>query len=1665
MNTQEYFKKLEKDVREVYEVAEKARNQGLDPVDKVEIPLARSLAEKVVGLISTVYPQLIGVGIEKEIIKAEKEWGKLNTAVAFKVAEQIARQKFCKFPSLLEAIDAGIRVGFCYITLGVVSSPIEGYTKLELGKTRDGKEYFKAYFSGPVRSAGTTASCVALMLINYLREIFGFAKYDPTEDEIKRYYIENHDYHTRVTNLQYMPTEEEILYLAKNLPIQIAGDPTEKREVSNYKNLERVESNFIRGGMCLVFSEGLAQKAKKGMRLLKGVKEKGFESTGWDFLEDYIKLHEERDKGKKADSPTYINDLVAGRPIFGHPSKSGGFRFRYGRGRNSGFSANAVHPATMTITDGFIANGTQLKIEKPTKGCIATSCDSIEGPIVKLFNGSVRKLDDFKEAKKLYSDVEEIIYLGDFLVPFSDVANRNSNLIKPGYVEEWWGLELREKDEEFSKEINFLDVDFEKAVEISKKYGLALYPKFIYYWTEISKEQFSELISWLREARINKKIILPFNKSEKEKFEVAKRALELLGVEHEVSIENVIINKENSKALFANLGLDYNLMEEEDVSFHNTIEPTRYNLNEEKSVLDFVNDFSEFIIKDKAGTFIGSRMGRPEKAKLRKLTGSPNVLFPVGKEGGRLRSIQEACSVGKVRSAFPIFYCEECKNETIYAVCESCGNKCKPMYYSPELGEKVFNVTEKHGKVLSYWYKALDINHYLDKAREKIGITQDQVPALIKGVRGLSSSGKQTENLAKGILRAKYNLQVNKDGTIRFDGTEIPLVSFKPKEISVSMEKLKEIGYDIDIHGKELVDEEQILELKPHDIILPCVEETHEEPADEVFIKVCHFIDDLLRDFYKLDSFYNINKKEDLVGQLGVFMAPHNCAGVICRFIGFSNNLGILASPYMHAAVRRDCVHPKTNFVYLDNNFIHNEEIGEYVENLIKNGASTKKIDSYGTIRVDIDKKLYAFGVDPTTKKVKKKKIKYFVKGPSPKKWVKMKTSSGREQIMTPTHKFIHLDEKNNFKIKRASEIKKGDKIAVLKDFNINSKLDKIFLPKLLSEKVPINKQDEIRVVGANLFFRKLVKKIGEKKMREILKLDTSFKNLFDWYNLVPLNHVARFVEEDLIKWEDIPSTAKIRTVFNNKEWDLVFKIDESLMAVLGYYSAEGHSRQTKSVSQICFRIMDENQRKKLSLSIKNAFGLKPSFGENKTKITICNKLVYYLFEYCFEVGKGAYEKKVPNIIFNVSDNLAKTYLSCYLDSDGTIFTKYSPKICFYSVSKKLLEGVALLGCRFGLFGRFRKTQERLPGKRVLERYKELGKSPKKHVLYHLVYSGRDFYKFIQILKPSSKRKLEAIKSVNLKDSIVRKIKYDNQFLILEKLGNVFVDIVRDVEFVKEDKNSYCFDVESTSEEDKNVLWGEQIINFRCDGDEAAIMLLSDVLLNFSRKFLPSHRGGTQDAPLVLNAKIDAGEVDDQILDFELLNEYPIELYRLSEEGGHHSSEIKFNNVELAMKNNEDPFVNIGFTHNTNNLNDGVSCSTYKTLPTMKEKVEHQMALVEKIRAADTSDTARLIIEKHFIRDMRGNLRSFSTQSFRCVGCNEIVRRPPLKGKCPKCGGKLIFTIHEGGIKKYLNFALELTEKYDLSLYLQQNIQLIKRYIDSIFGKELEKQEKLEQWF
>ena len=471
-------------------------------------------------------------------------------------------------------------------------------------------------------------------------------------------------------------------------------------------------------------------------------------------------------------------------------------------------------------------------------------------------------------------------------------------------------LELRRIRAGIFKENSIVNLyDFEKAVELSKIYGIPLHPKYIFYWTQISREEFNGLINWLSHSWINEKIILPYSKTEQEKFALGKRAMELIGIEHDVSIENVVLSEENSKALLANLGIDYNFVDRnEKIFLKEYILQKKFNeFDNAVPVLEILNKSSKFFIKDKAGEFIGTRMGRPEKSKLRKLIGSPNALFPIGREGGRLRSVQVACEVGRVRSSFPLYFCEGCQKEIIYPKCEVCGSKAKKKYFYFKDDEKSFEKSRGESSGASYAVQNLDIKNYFNYAVRKLGLKENEIPPLIKGIRGTSSKNHAVENLAKGILRTKYGLQVNKDGTIRLDATELPLVYFKPKEISVSIEKLLEIGYDEDINGKPLENPNQILELMPHDVILPCCSSSLDEKADDVFFKVAKFIDDELKKFYGLKSFYDIKSKEDLIGQLGVCMAPHNCAGVICRFIGFSKTQGLFASPYMHAAIRRDC--------------------------------------------------------------------------------------------------------------------------------------------------------------------------------------------------------------------------------------------------------------------------------------------------------------------------------------------------------------------------------------------------------------------------------------------------------------------------------------------------------------------------------------------------------------------------------------------------------------------------------------------------------------------------------------------------------------------------------------------------------------------------------------
>jgi len=1147
-----YFEKLKSEVTRLHSVAASARKRGFDPELSVEVSLAENMAQRVVGLISVIAPQIVNSGVVERIIDLEKQFGSLDWRVALKIAEEVAQEKFCKFADRKEAMEIGIRTGFAYVTVGVVSSPLDGIVNIEVKKRLDNRgEYICVNFAGPIRNAGGTAAAVSVIITDYVRKCMGFDVYDATDDEVKRAVTELQDYHERVTNLQYFPSEAEVSFMLKNLPVEVSGDPSEKIEVSNYKDLPRIPTNQIRSGYCLVLSSCIPLKAPKLWKQI-GAWGKDFRLDEWNFLEEFLRIQKKAKAGKATAvsnekiSPdyTYIADLVAGRPVLGFPLRSGGFRLRYGRSRTSGFSAQGIHPATMFILNQYIATGTQLKTERPGKATSLTSCDLIEGPIVRLADGSVLQLKSLEEAKKVHPFVKEIIFLGDILVSYGDFFNRAHLLVPAGYCPEWWAQEVGKVSSDGLKEIledplrNVPSAS--EALQIARSTKTPLHPEYSLYWNTLSLDEFRKLLDWFDSAKVHTseqgilKIVLP--KSD------AKRGLELIGCPHAfINSEFVVIDKEFAVTLASVL----HLMEEK------PSELKKY-IVDGKTVLDAVNQFSPVVIRDKCGTAIGTRMGRPEKAKQRELTGSPHVLFPVGDEGGRLRSFQSALEDGKVVSDFPFFLCPKCNVETVLNACEVCGTQTKQKWKCERCGLIDSKICAVHGETEASSRRSIPIKHYFDCVMKQLGL--HQYPELIKGVRGTSNEEHIPEHLAKGILRARYDIHVYKDGTTRYDMTQLPITHFRPSEIGTGIERLRELGYVQDIYGRELVHDAQILELKPQDIILPSCDESPDDGADKVLLNIAHFIDDSLEHLYGLPRLYNANNTADLVGHLAVALAPHTSAGTLSRIIGFSKTQGLFAHPLLHAATRRDC-----------------------------------------------------------------------------------------------------------------------------------------------------------------------------------------------------------------------------------------------------------------------------------------------------------------------------------------------------------------------------------------------------------------------------------------------------------------------------------------------------------------------------DGDEACVILLMDAFLNFSKKYLPGSRGSTMDTPLVLTSVLTPSEVDDMAFDVDIAWKYPLELYEASLQYKM-PWDVKVPQIKACLGKPEQ-YEKMGFTHDITNINQTVRCSAYKTLPSMQEKLTGQMDLAEKLRSVDASDVARLVIEKHFLKDTKGNLRKFSMQEFRCVHCNEKFRRPPLVGKCTKCGGKIIFTISEGSVAKYLEPTMSLAKKYNVSAYLQQTIELLKFRMEGVFGKEADKQVGLGAWF
>jgi DNA polymerase II large subunit len=887
-----YYRDILNQYESAYNIAEDAKSRGLDPNEFPESKTVFDLADRVNEMLGLSQFEGLAERLRELLHSASKERATLT------IAEEIALGKFGAM-STDQALQYGVRTGLAVITDSVTVAPIQGISTVVIKKNDDNSEYASISYAGPMRSAGGTEAAFSVLIADVVAKKLGLSPYRAREEEIARYIEELRVYEREVGSFQYRVSDSDVRVALSNLPVEIDGVETDPFEVVVHRNLKRVATDRVRGGALRVLNDGVIGRAHKLAKILKEL-----QLSGWDWLAE-LKGGKQQSSGDTEKVGAHFEEVISGRPVISSPNTRGGLRIRYGRAMNTGLSTLGIHPAIPALLDDCVVAGTQVKVDIPGKAATIAFVDSIEGPTVRLKDGSVRRVSTVVEAERLHDALDIILDMGDALISYGDFLENNKALGPSPYVTEWWVEELKtelttmpqqntggggsstgERGDELSPEMLAKVADglvptAEQALAISKKLGIPLYPSYSPRFDRISPAELLEL----RQAS---------SKSGRDvSVDITSHHIEELLQQLLVPYER----KDDHRAIIADdwgtiIGALMNIQPETD----------KAPIWDTDKTLDLISQLSGIRVGRQTTGTVGIRVGRPEKAMLRHMKPPVHVLFPVGPSGGATRDLLIAAKQWSMKVDMVNIMCPSCGKRKLSTRCEECSEATIRFLSCPRCNQIISadegqNCPRCRVEGVTHSNYNFDIKTCIDSVLRKV---PEVAHGPIKGVRGLSSSSKYAEPIEKGALRSKHEIYVYKDGTARVDVTNAPLTHFRPSNIHTGIPMLLSLGYDVDKDGSPLVDPDQIVALKPQDVIVP-------ENTARDLVRVAEFVDDELETLYGLTRFYNVKTVDDLRGKVVVGLAPHTSVGVAGRIIGFSNAQVCFANPCWHSAKRRDC--------------------------------------------------------------------------------------------------------------------------------------------------------------------------------------------------------------------------------------------------------------------------------------------------------------------------------------------------------------------------------------------------------------------------------------------------------------------------------------------------------------------------------------------------------------------------------------------------------------------------------------------------------------------------------------------------------------------------------------------------------------------------------------
>ena len=873
-----YYRDILSQFEAAQRVAAVARSKGHDPTDAVESKTVFDLADRVNQMLRLDQFEGLVDRLRELLHTTSKE------KAALTISQEIALGKFGALERQ-EALSYGVRAGLAVMTDGVTVAPLEGISAVSIKQNDDNTDYVSVSYAGPMRSAGGTEAAFSLVIADLTAKKLGMSNYRARQEEIDRFAEELRIYERDVGNFQYKVTDDDIRRAISNIPVEIDGIETDPIEVVVHRNLKRVSTDRLRGGALRVLNDGVIGRANKLSKKLASLN-----IAGWEFL-SLLKGATQQTANETEKAGAHFEEVISGRAVLSMPRSKGGFRLRYGRSINTGLSTIGIHPAVATLLDYPVVTGTQVKVDMPGKAATIAFVDSIEGPTILTKDGSVVRVSTVSQAEEMHDTLSKIIDLGDVLVSYGDFLENNKALPPSPYVAEWWAQDLGRALSGLPGAQQMLDAvgipsrralelatspfvtpTAAEAIAISKSIGIPFHPTHTPRFDRVGSSAVADL---RKSSRIDGSDVVIDAAVPQIRW-----ILNTCLIEHRVEGDQAIVTGQAALVLRTLLRL-------EEPDFAASVEEP-----------DYIKRLSGIELGRQSTTTLGIRVGRPEKAMVRRMKPPVHVLFPVGSEGGAMRDVFAAAKAQRAEIEVVNLYCLRCKERRLASTCEVCGEPTDRFMACPRCNATTQDITcpNCRTKTLSYSKLDYDFRSRLESIRAKMPYNSKPV----KGVKGLTSATKFPEALEKGIIRGRHDAYVYKDGTLRIDATNEPLTHFRVSDVKGDIPTLVRLGYTHDIRGAPLEDQSQVVELKPQDVVVPA-------DIGGDLVKMAQCVDDMLQNLYGLEPFYSVNEPKDLLGKIVIGLAPHTSVGVAGRIVGFSATQVCLANPYWHSAKRRDC--------------------------------------------------------------------------------------------------------------------------------------------------------------------------------------------------------------------------------------------------------------------------------------------------------------------------------------------------------------------------------------------------------------------------------------------------------------------------------------------------------------------------------------------------------------------------------------------------------------------------------------------------------------------------------------------------------------------------------------------------------------------------------------